>query len=82
MDIRHAHNKFLQTFRLFCEIKGRSRGLPVEREGEALWKSHKNDLVSVAEQMRSWEESIAEIKKKSFTKSSKGFNINFAQFNY
>jgi hypothetical protein len=63
MDI--AHNKFLQTFRRFCDIKGRSRGLAVEREGEALWKSHKNDLDSAAEQMRTWEESIAEIKKKS-----------------
>jgi hypothetical protein len=66
MDIRDAHNKFLQTFRRFCDVKGRSRGLAaVEREGEALWKCHKNDLVSAAEQMRTWEESIAEIKKKS-----------------
>ena len=68
-EIWKVHNNFLKVYRKFAasekKVSGKLKASDVEKRGELEWKKFNKDLISASNQIREWEEILADKKKKS-----------------
>ena len=68
-EIWKVHNNFFKVYRKFAaseeKVSGKLNASDVEKRGELEWKKFNKDLIGASNQIREWEEILADKKKKS-----------------